>query len=140
MEEPSEVRLSHFAFKHTKIIDYFFAQSMTKYSNMPILSGWHDYMPDCKRHREALKAVFSEMGMNYNFENTSICVYIIQTYGHKLPDSRDQKEAMLQGAADCLCNIYLNKRKVLEKEITAYMCHKWTCFINHKNFLTFSHM
>lgn len=110
-----EVRLSHFAFKYAHVMQYFFDNEYACYSDMPLQDGMHDYIPDVKKHKSAFVTIMSNMGMNYDYENTSIRVYIIQTFGHKLSDDRDKKEGVLQGIADFMCNVYLNKRKVPKK-------------------------
>lgn len=106
------VRLSDFAKCYEKVIKYLLDHEYTCYDDMPPLEGLHDYFPDIKKHRAEFKAYFAKLGMHYDVENTTIRIFVLQNYSHKFPSDKDDREKLLQGISDYMCDVYLNKAKV----------------------------
>lgn len=106
----TQVRFHRFAISNTQIFEQLLNMGYTAYSDMPLPTGLHDFIPDCLRFEGALHNEFARHVMNLETEVVTVRFHILHTYGHRLLEEKKAKEMHLESLTHYMLNLYLNKR------------------------------
>lgn len=105
----SEVRFSRFAADNTVIFSYLLDCGYTSYTEMPLPTGLHDYIPDCCKYQSGLFNHFARNIMNLETEVMCVRFHILEHYGHRLISEKPAKDIHLESLTHFMLNLFLNK-------------------------------